>query len=91
MKKIIPHLIAFAAIALFSIIYFAPAVFDGKVLQQTDSLQGIAAGKEVMEYSKKENREILWSNSMFSGMPTASPISLFLRPNKSCYLTLFRK
>jgi len=70
MKKIIPHLIAFVAIAIFSIIYFAPAVFDGKVLQQTDSLQGIAAGKEVMEYSKKENREILWSNSMFSGMPT---------------------
>lgn len=70
MKKIIPHLIAFAVIAIFSIIYFSPAVFDGKVLQQTDSLQGIAAGKEGMVFNKKENREILWSNSMFSGMPT---------------------
>jgi len=75
MKKLIPHLIAFAAIALFSVIYFAPVVIDGKVLQQTDAMQGIAGSTEMMEYAKREKREVLWSNSMFSGMPTYQGIT----------------
>ena len=68
---IVKHVIAifiFAAVALF---YFYPATFMGKVIgNQTDRIQSIARKHEVETFREKEGRPILWTNAIFSGMPT---------------------
>ena len=69
LKLLLPHLISVVALVLFALIYFSPAAFDGKVLQQSDTLQADALQSERIAYAKKEGRDILWTNSMFAGMP----------------------
>lgn len=61
------------AIVLFIIIsfaYFAPAVFDGKVLYQHDTAAGRGAGQESLEYYQQTGERTRWTNATFSGMPT---------------------
>ena len=62
----------FSAVLIFltiSLSYFAPPVFEGKKLKQTDVVKGIAAQQEIIDYRKATGEEALWTNSMFSGMP----------------------
>lgn len=68
LNKILPHLIAFGAFFLIIFIYFSP-VISGKVLVQSDVVQSAGTLKEANTYQEKTGEEILWSNSMFSGMP----------------------
>lgn len=63
-----PHLIAVVIMAAICIAYFSPQL-SGKVISADDSNAFIGASHENMEYEKKENRTILWTNSMFGGMP----------------------
>ncbi len=60
------------AIAIFlalNFIYFSP-VLEGKTIQQ-DDVENIKDGfSEIREYKKETGRYALWSNAMFSGMPT---------------------
>lgn len=60
------------AIAIFlalNFIYFSP-VLEGKTIQQ-DDVESIKDGfSEIREYKKETGRYALWSNAMFSGMPT---------------------
>lgn len=60
-------LLFFFAALVIIYIYFAP-VLSGKDLFQSDILQTTGSLKEAKDYGKK-GQEILWSNSMFSGMP----------------------
>jgi hypothetical protein len=69
LKKLTPHLIAHLAFILVISIYYAP-VFSGKKLLQNDAIQSTGYLKESIDYAKKSNEEILWTNSMFSGMPS---------------------
>lgn len=59
----------FALIAV-NLIYFAPVVFQGKQIPQDDIKLGIAKGKEIVDYRAEKGEEPLWTNAMFSGMPT---------------------
>jgi hypothetical protein len=68
-KKLLPHLIAVAALMLVSAVFFAPNAFNGKVLQQPDNDRARGMGTESREYLEKEGKTPLWTNSPFGGMP----------------------
>ncbi|PLB87139.1 hypothetical protein C0T31_01065 [Dysgonamonadaceae bacterium] len=70
-KKMLPDLIAIIAFVILSFAYFAPAILDGRVIAQHDSLAAIGQGQEQRDYMERHNGErTRWINSMFSGMPT---------------------
>lgn len=68
-NNILPHLVGVAVFYLIVLLYFSPAVFDGKILFQYDILQWEGAAKESMDYRAETGEEALWTNSMFGGMP----------------------
>ncbi len=68
-KKLLPHLIAVAAMLLVATFFFAPNAFSGKVLPQPDNDKARAMQTEVQDYLKKDGKAPLWTNSAFSGMP----------------------
>ena len=50
--------------------YFKPAFEPGKVLMQSDIVQGTAMSKEIVDFRKAtKGEEPLWTNRMFGGMP----------------------
>lgn len=64
--------IHFGVVAIFiaiCFIYFAPA-WQGKTLVQQDVIQAQAMAREIMEFKEKDGKGPLWTNSMFSGMPS---------------------
>lgn len=70
-KKLLPDLIAIVVFTLISFIYFAPAVMDGRVIAQHDSLAAIGQGREQRNYMEQHNgKRSRWNISMFSGMPS---------------------
>ena len=82
MKKFLPYLLALVALLLVNYVYFAP-VLSGKVLKQDDIMLGYAKGKEIRDYRETKGDEPLWTNSMFSGMPTFQISTLY--PNNVLY------
>ena len=69
-RNIIFTVLAALLLAVVAIIFFAPADFEGKVLQQADIRQGIANGQEAKEYYEATGETTRWTGSLFSGMPT---------------------
>jgi predicted negative regulator of RcsB-dependent stress response/MFS family permease len=70
-RKLIPDLIVIAGFIIISFIYFAPAVIDGRVIAQHDSLAAIGQGQEQRDYMERHDGErTRWNISMFSGMPS---------------------
>ena len=53
---------------LIAAVYMAP-VFDGKIIQQGDTLKWQAMAKEQMDFQAKTGEHTIWNSSMFSGMP----------------------
>lgn len=68
-KKYLPHIIAVLALIVVNSVYFFPA-FSGKSIEQDDIKLGVAKSKEIVDYREQTGEEPLWTNSMFSGMPT---------------------
>ena len=68
-KKFLPHIIAVLIILLINIFYFLP-VFSGKSLYTGDGVNYKGMSKESVSYKEKTGDVALWTNSMFSGMPT---------------------
>ena len=68
-KSALPHIISFAAIILLSVFYFIPQ-FQGKKLVQGDVISFKGASAEARDYHGKTGETVLWSTSMFGGMPT---------------------
>ena len=56
--------------AIISLLYFYPDNFDGNSLMQSDMQQGEANGHEGVLYNDATGEKALWTNSLFSGMPT---------------------
>ena len=69
-KKLIPDMVAVLMFAVISFVYFCPAVPEGRILSQHDSVAGIGAGQEHSEYHKRTGKVTRWTNSIFGGMPT---------------------
>ena len=68
-KKILHFLLPIVGLLLVNFIYFYPAL-QGKVLEQDDIKLGYAKGKEIRDYRETHDDEPLWTEAMFSGMPT---------------------
>ena len=62
--------ISVVALAAISLAFFYPDAFDGSSLQQSDIRQGIANGQEAKAFEEATGEKALWTNSLFSGMPT---------------------
>ena len=69
-KRIIPDIVAIVVFAVISFAYFCPAVTEGRILSQHDSVAGIGAGQEGKEYYERTGERTRWTNSIFGGMPT---------------------
>ena len=69
-KRILPDVIAVLVFAVISFAYFCPAVTEGRILSQHDSVAGIGAGQESKEYMEQTGERTRWTNSIFGGMPT---------------------
>ncbi len=70
LKKSIPYVVAVAIFIILSLIYAAPEVFDGKVLQAGDQISSKGMVQELVDYFQKEGKHTFWTGSMFGGMPT---------------------
>ena len=46
-----------------------PDIAEGKVLLQTDTMQGIGVGQEGVAFREQTGEVTRWTNSLFSGMP----------------------
>ena len=69
-KRVIPDMVAVLLFAVISFAYFCPAVTEGRILSQHDSVAGIGAGQESKEYLEQTGERTRWTNSIFGGMPT---------------------
>ena len=66
------HVLAIAVFLVLSVIYFSPAVIDGKVIRQGDTIKATGMGHSQMkqyEDTAQPGEFSAWSNAMFGGMP----------------------
>lgn len=68
-KKLLPHIIAIVSFLVISALFCKPAL-EGKVLYQHDIVQYEGSSKDIANYAEKHGQAPLWTNGMFSGMPT---------------------
>ena len=68
-NKLLPYLAAIALFLVVSISYFYPQ-FQGQVMPKGDLTHWRGMVQEINEYEAETGRDILWTNSMFGGMPT---------------------
>ncbi|MBK7336717.1 MAG: hypothetical protein IPJ00_11315 [Saprospirales bacterium] len=68
-RHLIPHILAYFILMAVAFLFFAPTVFEGKVLQQSDNLQSRGCRRNCALSREKTGQYPLWTNSMFSGMP----------------------
>ncbi len=69
LKQLLPYIVAVVLFAILSFVYFSP-LLEGKVVNQSDISSNVGAGKELRDFEQKTGEVTLWTNSMFSGMPT---------------------
>jgi len=86
LKKTLIHCGIILFFFLVAAVYMSP-VFDGKVIQQGDTLKVSAMSKEQVDFYEKTGESTTWTSSMFSGMPSyqisAPPQKTVLTPIKS--------
>lgn len=61
--------LSLAFLALVALWYFFPDDIEGNVLQQHDTMQGIANGQEGKAFTEATGETTRWTNSLFGGMP----------------------
>jgi len=68
---------AIAVLFVATFIYFYPVIFEGQVIPQDDISMGLAKGKSIVEHRAEHGEEPLWTDRMFSGMPTFQISTLY--------------
>lgn len=71
-KKVGKHVAALVLFLGLVMVYFSPAVFDGKVIRQGDNIKATGmGGSQAEKYAAtaEKGEYSLWSDAMFSGMP----------------------
>jgi len=91
---VIHFVIAVVVFAAVSWIYFYPNDVNGDVLQQNDTMQGIANGQEIKVMQEQTGEKSWWTDALFGGMPTfqISPSyqgTNFLKPAEALYRLYF--
>ncbi len=67
--KIWALIVAIAAFAVITLVYFYP-VLQGKRIKQHDIEMHLGMAKEITDYHEATGDRTLWTNSAFGGMPT---------------------
>ncbi|MDX1906796.1 MAG: hypothetical protein SF053_07150 [Bacteroidia bacterium] len=91
LTPVLTHAGIILAFFVFTLIYFSPVVFDGKVLNQSDIIQFEGMAKESRDFRSQTGEEALWVSRLFSGMPayqagTLYPGNLVNSLNKALWL-----
>ena len=93
MQIIYKHCISLVVFLSLTIYFFNPVIFENKELKQHDIEQWKNGANEIIDYRKNTNKEALWTNSMFSGMPAylidvkwKNDIIIFLHKLLGCLL-----
>ena len=68
LKKTLIHCGIILFFFLVAAVYMSPT-FDGKVIQQGDTLKWQAMAKEQIDFHEKTGEHTIWNSAMFSGMP----------------------
>ncbi len=68
-KKFRIDILIIVCFAIVSLVYCLPQL-QGKKLNQSDNIHWQGMAREGMAYHDSTGKDVLWSNSMFSGMPT---------------------
>jgi hypothetical protein len=68
-KKLLPHIIAVLVFLIVAVVFCKPAL-EGKVVDQHDLQGWRGMAQQSFEFKDKYGHFPLWTNSMFSGMPT---------------------
>ncbi len=68
-KTYIYSFLAALLLAVVAFMFFFPDDVEGNVLQQHDTMQGIANGQEGKAFHEATGETTRWTNSLFSGMP----------------------
>jgi hypothetical protein len=84
-KKNLPHILALAALFLITVVYFSPMVLDKKELVTGDVMQGIGGQQELVSFQKETGEQSLWTNSLFSGMPSVMVHTVY---NRNIFATI---
>ncbi len=63
------HIISLAVLFIIPFILFFETTLGGKELQRHDITQWRASAESVIEYREKFDKEPLWANNVFGGMP----------------------
>ncbi|MGL5682010.1 MAG: YfhO family protein [Marinifilaceae bacterium] len=71
LKTLTPYLTAIGVFIVLILVYFSP-IFSGKVISQSDHSSYLGAVQEVNKYVEQTDTVNVWTNSMFSGMPSTS-------------------
>ena len=67
-KGLIPYFVAIIVFLIISAVYFSPQL-KGDILHQGDQINYQGMSKEVVDFREQTEKEALWTNSMFGGMP----------------------
>ena len=68
-KKAIGIAACILGFALITLIYFSPAILEGKRIKQHDIEMYKGLSKEITDYRDATGEQSLWTNSLFGGMP----------------------
>ncbi|HEX9659647.1 MAG TPA: hypothetical protein VGA18_05070, partial [Rhodothermales bacterium] len=63
------HLAVLGALLVMSVVFFAPATFEGRTLVGSDTMQSRAMAKSMSDYHGETGEHALWATNLFSGMP----------------------
>lgn len=69
-KKLLPHLIAIAALFAVAAVFYWPAISKGDSLALGDTANFYGMAHETLSYADIDGERPAWTNSMFGGMPT---------------------
>ena len=69
LNKSLPHIVAVVIFICLSAAFLSPQL-NGYLLKQHDIKQHIGMSKEIVDFREKFDKEPLWTNTSFAGMPT---------------------
>ncbi|WP_044231190.1 YfhO family protein [Porphyromonas sp. COT-290 OH3588] len=69
LRTALPTIVIVALFALISLVYFSPAVFEGRELFQQDVAGASGTAQDVRDHYDATGETSYWTNSLFGGMP----------------------
>lgn len=87
-KKIRIDILIIVGFVVLALLYCYPQL-QGKKLHQSDNINWQAMSREAMAYHDSTGKDVLWSNSMFGGMPSYTSYVGATNTNYTGYIQVF--